>query len=120
MSAAAILSPGGGGRAAATLLVVAALLLSTLVLARDNPRLVITDEHGDLLSDEIYRQAEDWRKQPMFESEWRAPRKEDTGRMRFGYDSAYEAARAREVAASGDLGRDLQEPRPNTILRWTF
>jgi len=102
--------------------VVMALALSAIALAQDGARLEITSESGELLSDEIYREAEGWREPPMFESEWRAPRKEEPSRIRFGYDSAYEAARAREDAMQPTTQRDvdLHEPRPNTILRWNF
>jgi hypothetical protein len=99
-----------------------ALLLSAIVVAQDGARLEISPESGELLSDEIYREAEGWRQPPMFESEWRAPRREEPSRIRFGFDSAYEAARAREDALSPASQRDvdLHEPRPNTILRWNF
>jgi hypothetical protein len=98
------------------------LLLSAVVLAQSSGRLEITPLHGELLSDEIYREAEGWREPPMFESEWRAPRKEAPSRIRFGYDSAYEAARAREdvMWPARERDVDLHEPRPNTILRWNF
>ncbi|MCB1772038.1 MAG: hypothetical protein KDI88_00360 [Gammaproteobacteria bacterium] len=98
------------------------LLLSAIVVARDDARLEIKSESGELLSDEIYREAEGWRQPPMFESEWRAPRKQEPSRIRFGYDSAYEAARAREDVMRPATQRDvdLHEPRPNAILRWNF
>jgi hypothetical protein len=99
-----------------------ALLLSAIVVAQDGARLEISSDSAELLSDEIYRQAEGWRQPPMFESEWRAPRKEEPSRIRFGFDSAYEAAQARQSASSPASQRDvdLHEPRPNTILRWNF
>ena len=94
------------------LIATALLLVSVLVLANDEARLEISPTYGEILSDDIYERAEGWREPPMFESEWRPPRTEPKGRIRFGYDSAYEELRARN--ASGNSGRslNLRDPRP--------
>lgn len=97
-----------------------AMFLSAIVLAQNGSRLVISPGENQLLTDEIYQRAEGWREPPMFESEWRAPRKDESSRITFGYDSAYEARRAREDVMPVNDQRDFHEPRPNTIFRWNF
>lgn len=97
------------------------LLTATLAIAADQSRLEIGGGYEDLLTDEIYRQAEGWRAPPAFESEWRAPREKDSGRIRFGYDSVYEEQRARQQAGRPVNDQmNLREPTPNTLLRWSF
>jgi hypothetical protein len=105
---------------AQSLFVGLAVFLSAVVLAQNGSRLVIFPGEDQLLTDEIYERADGWREPPMFESEWRAPRKDESSRITFGYDSAYEARQARENAMSINDQSDFHEPRPNTIFRWNF
>lgn len=109
-----------GGRANGPILLSAALLASAMVIAQDDPRLEISPTYGELLSDEIYEQAEGWRAPPMFESEWRAPKPQEQGRIRFGFDSAYEELQARDYDRYSSRQTNLRQPRPNTLLRLQF
>jgi hypothetical protein len=97
-----------------------ALLISAFVFANDNARLTISPTYGEILSDDIYERAEGWREQPMFESEWRAPKPEPKSRIKFGYDSAYEEVRARENAMSSSRPMDLRDRPPATQFRLNF
>lgn len=99
---------------------ITALLASAIVIAQEDPRLRIAPGESLLLSDEIYEQAGDWRAPPMFESEWRAPAPEPRTRIKFGYDSAYEAARMRDQARDQTRRSTLREPKPNTLFRLEF
>ena len=98
------------------------LLASAFVVANEADRLLLEPVYDDLLSEEIHEQAKDWRAPPEFESEWRAPEPKPKTRMTFGYDSAYEARRARERAATGALPGpvEMSEPVPNTLFRLEF
>ena len=96
------------------------LLASAFVLANDNARLTISPTYGEMLSDDIYERAEGWREQPMFESEWRAPKPEPESRIKFGYDSAYEEVRAREDAKYSSRPMDLRDRPPATQFRLSF
>ena len=109
-----------GGAFNGPFLLSAALLASAMVIAQDDPRLEISPGYGELLSDEIYEQAEGWRAPPMFESEWRAPRPQEQGRIRFGFDSAYEELQARDYDKYSSRQSNLMQPRPNTLLRLEF
>lgn len=93
---------------------------SAWVVAQGVDRLEIEPAYGDLLSDEIYRQADNWRAPPAFESEWRAPAPKPKTRMTLGYDSVFEAQRAREAAGAPRRSVDLGEPTPNTLFRLEF
>ncbi len=97
-------------------------LVSALVVANEADRLLIEPAYEDLLSDEIYEQAGNWRAPPEFDSEWRAPKPEPKTRMTFGYDSAYDARRARQRASTGALPGpvELSEPVPSTLFRLEF
>ena len=95
------------------------LLIGALAIASDQSRLEIGPIYEDFLTDEIYREADDWRAPPAFESEWRAPREQDTGRTRFGFDSVYEEQRARQAGPANER-RKLLTPTPNTLFRWEF
>jgi len=95
------------------------LFVSALVLANDNARLTISPTYGEILTDDIYERAEGWREQPMFESEWRAPKPEPKSRIKFGYDSAYEEVRARENAISS-RPMDMRDRPPTTQFRLSF
>jgi hypothetical protein len=96
------------------------LTASAIYATNDNARLEISPDYGQILSDDLYEQAEGWRAPPMFESEWRAPRREEPSRIRFGYDSAYEELRARERAPSIGDQRNLDMTEPATLFRWNF
>ena len=96
------------------------LLASAFVLAKDNARLVISPADGEILSDDIYERAEGWREQPMFESEWRAPRQEPQSRIRFGFDSAFEEVRARDRAMNTSRRMDLIDRPPTSQFRFSF
>lgn len=95
------------------------MLLSVAVAwAADQSRLEIGPGYEDALSDEIYGSAGKWRVPPSYDAEWRAPAGlQDQGRIRLGYDSIYEARRARENAWSKD---DRSATSPATLLRWEF
>ena len=101
-------------------LIASGLLLWAIVLAAEDARLEISPTYGEILSDEIYERAEDWREPPMFESEWRATQPQKQGRIKFGYDSAYEELRARESVRSSSRPLDLRDPKPNTLFRFSF
>ena len=88
------------------------LLASALVLANDGARLVLSPTDGEILSDDIYERAEGWREQPMFESEWRAPKREPQSRIKFGYDSAFEELRARERSQYPSRPMDVRDDHP--------
>lgn len=96
------------------------LLISVIVMAEGDARLELSSPYGEFLSDDIYERAEDWRKPPMFESEWRAPKAKEKSRIKFGYDSVYEDLRAREDARSSNKQFDLREPKPNALFRFDF
>jgi hypothetical protein len=96
------------------------LFASAFVLANDNARLTISPTYGEMLSDDIYERAEGWREQPMFESEWRAPKPEPKSRIKFGYDSAYEEVRAREDAKYSSRPMDLRDRPPAAQFRFSF
>lgn len=96
------------------------LLTAAAIVIADDPRLQIDSGYGEILTDDLYEQAEGWREPPMFESEWRAPRKEEPSRIRFGFDSAYEEMRARERSPSMGDQRNLDMTEPATLFRWNF
>jgi len=96
------------------------LLTSAIVLAQSSDRLVISSDHDELLKDEIYESADSWRKPPMFESEWRAPRKQKEGRIKFGYDSAYEQMRAQQNEQSSTGQFDMNDPKTSSQFRLNF
>lgn len=95
------------------------LLVGALAIASDQSRLEIGPIYENLLTDEIYREAENWRAPPAFESEWRAPRRQDRGRIRVGFDSVYEEQRARQTGSINERS-DPHTPTPNTLFRWEF
>jgi len=101
-------------------LLLGALVLASWALASDEARLEIGPAYDDLLTDEIYREAEGWREPPMFDSEWRAPPPQNQGRIRLGFDSAHEELQARQRALSAPPRYDFREPRPSTLFRWEF
>ena len=98
------------------------LMLVSAIAINEAERLLLEPVYDDLLSDEIHEQSKNWRAPPEFESEWRAPEPKPKTRMTFGYDSAYEAQRARERASTGALPGpvELSEPVPNTLFRLEF
>lgn len=96
------------------------LLTSAIVLAQSVDRLEISPVYDDLPIDEIYESAGSWRKPPMYESEWRAPRKEKEGRIKFGYDSAYEQLRARQDGQFSTNQFESNNPTPSTQFRLNF
>lgn len=96
------------------------LLTSAIALAQSSDRLEISPNYDDLLTDEIYESADSWRKPPMFESEWRAPRKEKEGRIKFGYDSAYEQMRARQDEQSSTGQFDFNDSKTSSQFRLNF
>lgn len=96
------------------------LLTSAFVLANDDARLEISPTYEEILSDDIYERAEGWREQPMFESEWRAPKTEPKSRIEFGYDSAYEEQRARDAAKYSSRPMDLIDRPPDNQFRFRF
>jgi len=96
------------------------MLLWAIVLAAEDGRLEISPTYGEILSDEIYERAEDWREPPKFESEWRTTQPQKKGRIKFGYDSAYEEIRAREDDLSSSRQLNLRDPKPNTLFRLEF
>lgn len=96
------------------------LLISFIVLAKDDSRLELAPAYSEILSDDIYESAEGWRKPPMFENEWRAPKPKEKSRIKFGYDSVYEEMRSREDARSSNNSFDLRDPKPNTLFRFEF
>jgi hypothetical protein len=91
-----------------------------ITLANDGERLRISPVYDDVQKDEIYGGAAQWRKPPMYESEWRAPRKPKQGRIEFGYDSAYEQMRAREEELFSRSAFELHEPKPSSQFRIKF
>lgn len=97
-----------------------ALLFGAWALASDQARLEIGTTYDDLLTEEIYRQADGWRQPPAFDTEWRAPPPKDQGRIRVGFDSVYEERQAREAALSAPSRFDFREPRPSTLFRLEF
>ena len=96
------------------------LLTSAIVLAQSGDRLKISPGYDEFLTDEIYESADSWRKPPMFESEWRAPRKEKEGRIKFGYDSAYEQMRTRQDEKSSTSSFDINDPKTSSQFRLNF
>jgi hypothetical protein len=96
------------------------LVVSVITLANEGGRLKISPFYDDLQKDEIYDGAAEWRKPPMYESEWRAPRKPTEGRIEFGYDSAYEQMRAREEEFFPRREFELHEPKPSSQFRIKF
>ena len=96
------------------------LLISVIVMAEGDARLELSSPYGEFLSDDIYEHADDWRKPPMFESEWRAPKAKESSRIKLGYDSVYEELRAREQAHSPNMQYDLRDPKSNALFRLKF
>jgi hypothetical protein len=102
------------------ILSISVLLASAIVIAQEGARLQISPDEGSLLTDEIYEQAEGWRKPPMIEDPWRAPAEEPRSRIHFGYDSAYEEQRMRNAGFEETRPSNLREPTPNTLFRLEF
>lgn len=96
------------------------LLISFLVQAEDEARLELSPTYREMLTDDIYENSDDWRKPPMFESEWRVPKTQENSRIKYGYDSAYEELRLRNDTYTADPGIELREPKPNTLFRFNF
>ena len=96
------------------------VLASVMTLVSSDDRLEISPVYEDLQTEEIYQSADGWRKPPMFESEWRAPRQKKEARIQYGYDSAHEQMRAREAELFSTREVDLNEPRPSSQFRINF
>jgi hypothetical protein len=97
------------------------MLFSLVVLAENATRLDITPAYDDdRLTDEIYDNATGWRQPPAYENEWRPEKQEQTSRIQFGYDSAYEEMRARDNDYSLDTGLDRTDRPQNTQLNISF
>lgn len=96
------------------------ILATVITLANSDGRLEILPAYDALQSEEIYESAGDWRKPPMFESEWRAPQKKKEGRIKFGYDSAYEQMHAREDELFSNEQFNINEPKPSSQFRINF
>ena len=97
------------------------MLFSLVVLAENADRLDISPAYDDeRLTDEIYDNAAGWRKSPAYESEWRPEKQQQTSRIQFGYDSAYEEMRARDKDYSLDTGLGRIDRRQNTQINISF
>ena len=102
-------------------LVLFILLLVALIASAD--RLQLSDSYFDeMLTDEMYRNEVEWRPPPEYDSEWRsgAQRQKDQGRIRFGYDSAYDELMSRDFERNSGTSFENDRIRPNTILRIQF
>ena len=95
-------------------------ILSFVALAESVDQLVVSPDYDDLLIDEIYRSADDWRKPPAFESEWRPEPQEPKSRIHFGVDSAYEEMQLRGYDRNLYSGMELETPRPYNQFRVEF
>jgi hypothetical protein len=97
------------------------MLFSLIVWAENASRIEISPAHdSDLVTDEIYNSASEWRKPPEYESEWRPEKRQQETRIRFGYDSAYEEMRARGNDYTLDTGMGLANRPQNTQFKLGF
>lgn len=99
----------------------AVMLFSIVVLAENTARLDISPAYDDYrLTDEIYNNANGWRTPPESDNEWRPENQEQTGRIRFGFDSAYEEMRARGNDGSLNTGSGLEDHPQNSQFKIGF
>ena len=97
------------------------LLFSLLVLAENSARLdILPTDDEDRLTDEIYNSTTGWRKPPKYESEWRQEKQKQQGRIKFGYDAAYEEMRDRDKNYGLGTGLGGIDHPQNTQLRLSF
>ena len=99
----------------------AVMLFALVVLAENVTRLDITPAYDDdRLTDEIYDNATGWRQPPSYESEWRPEKQQQTSRIQFGYDSAYEEMRARGKDYNLGTGLGSMDHPENTQINISF
>jgi hypothetical protein len=97
------------------------LSFSLVVLAENSARLdILPADDDDRLTDEIYTNANVWRTPTVNENEWRRGTQQQTSRIQFGYDSAYEEMRARDNNNGLDTGLGGLDHPQNTQLKISF
>ena len=102
---------------------VAMVQLSSRVLAQGpgpgEARVRVLPEYEEAFRQKVYVGAGAWRDVPDDQRIWRQNRKEAReGRIEFGYDSSYEAMRARGTLEESGTG--LRDPKPATVFRLRF
>ena len=97
------------------------VLSAFFAMAESTDRLSISPTGADeLLIEEIYDSATEWRKPPLYESEWRAEKPKQESRIRFGYDSAYEEMAARDFSNTPEASSNIGGTRANMQFRVEF
>ncbi|HYQ70776.1 MAG TPA: hypothetical protein VET88_02485 [Gammaproteobacteria bacterium] len=103
------------------LLGLSVMLFSIIVLAENTDRLDITPAYNDdRLSDGIYNSVTGWRTPDGDENEWRPEKQAQESRIQFGYDSAFEEMRARDIDLSQDTGSGIRDNPQNTQFKFGF
>jgi hypothetical protein len=116
------MNPAAGARVSSLWLIgLSVMLFSLVVLAENATRLdILPADDDDRLTDEIYNSANGWRTPTEYENEWRPGTQQQTSRIQFGYDSAYEEMRARDNNNGLDTGLGGIDHPQNTQLNISF
>ena len=94
-------------------------LLASVVVMAD--KLKLQPDYEDLISEDIYKDGETWRAPAGDDSNWRDPyRESDRGRIKFGYDPAYEQVRSWKQDPSRNNPLESVGPKPNNQFRMSF
>ena len=97
-----------------------AMMLSFIAMAENGGKVTLSPTFDDRLTDEIYDSGTAWRMPPAYQDEWRPEEPQQKSRIDFGYDSTYEALRARDDAQGRVTSRKLADPRPAAQFRFGF
>ncbi len=98
------------------------LLASTIILAESGTWHELPPINDEIIVEEIYQSAGDWRESSSTEFDWRAPpKKKKEGRIKFGYDSAYKQMGERQDDYFPTKQTELSDPKPtNNLFRLNF
>ncbi len=100
-------------------------LASAIVLAQAVDHLEANPDYDDRVIDEIFESAGEWRQSPPTPAakiEWRVSQEPiaPESRIRIGADSAYEEMRNRNDDRYRNIGGELDQLRPSTVLKFSF
>jgi hypothetical protein len=96
------------------------MMLSFIAIAENTGKITLSPTYDDRLTEDIYDSGRDWRTPSADEDEWRPEKPQQESRIKFGFDSTYEALRMRDSAQTMNSVGGLGNPEPATQFRIKF
>ena len=96
------------------------MMLSFIAIAENTGKITLSPTYDDRLTEDIYDSGKSWRTPSVYEDEWRQEKPQQESRIKFGFDSTYEALRTRDSAQNMNTVEGLGNPEPATQFRINF